>query len=189
MTESEVLFEISKIVNGPLSFSYALEQISLLLEQEAGGKGVFADSPDAAKLLDAFDHPYRSFYNVEMRAGDAVLGTVTLCFASHRLQRAFEQRVANFVGQQLGMLLTRATLAERRVQLRGEIARMKKDLAIRKLMQRAEGVLIAQRGMEPSAAKRWIAQQSNKTSLSPSQVAERIIAYYQTRDLMDLKIA
>jgi len=126
---------------------------------------------------------------VEMRAGDVVLGTATLCFASDRVQGAFEQRLANFVGQQLGMLLIRATLAERRAQLKGEIAKMKNDLAIRKLMQRAEGILIAQHGMEPSAAKRWIAQQSHKAGLSASQIADRVIAYYQTRGLLDLKIA
>jgi hypothetical protein len=193
MTENEVLFQISHIINGRLSFAKAVEQIGLLLAREAGGKGLIVDgagpSIDAIKLLDSFDQPYRSLYNVQLRDGGQVLGTATICFASDRLHGALHQRLADFVGEQLGMLLARTLLAERKAQWKREIEKMKQDLATRKVTQRAEGILIAQRCMTAAAARRWIAQQSEKTGLSEQHVADRIIAYHQATGLLEQRIA
>jgi GAF domain-containing protein len=188
MTENEVLFEISNIVNGHVSFPQAVEQIAIFLEQEANGKALFIDNPvtpSAAKLLDSFDQPYRSLYTVDLRDGGETLGKATLCFASGHFQGPFEQRLADFVGQQLGMLLYRSFLTERRAELKREIAKIEDDLATRKLMQRAEGILLA-RGVTSSVAKRWISQQSHKTGLSKNDVAERIIAYHQATGLQKI---
>jgi uncharacterized small protein (DUF1192 family) len=187
MTQSELLFQISNIVNGPRSFSQAVEQIALLLEREVNGKSPIIEEPDrpngAAKLLDSFDLPYRSLYSVDLRNGGETLGKATLCFASDHFQGAFPQRVADFVGEQLGMLLARTRLTERRAHLKHEIEKIKEDLATRKAMQRAEGILIAGRGMAAVVARRWIAQQSQKTGLSKRDVADRIIAYHQAKGL------
>jgi hypothetical protein len=114
MTENEVLFRISNIVNGGASLAQAVNQIAV--------------------LMNSFDPIHRSLYD-------------------------------DFVNQQLGMLQIRTRLAERRAELKREIARMEEDLATRKLMQRAEGLLIARRGMSAAAARGWIAQQSQKTGL------------------------
>src|SRR5271165_2371503 len=153
MTESEVLFQISNIVNQGASFPQAVDQIALLLEREAGGKALFVDDSgsDVVKLLDSFDHPYRSLYSV-----DVLDRKLTLAFASDHFQGADHQRLAEFVGDQLSMLLARTRLAERSAQLKKEIAEIERDLAIRKLMQRAEGLLIARRGMSSDSAQRWI---------------------------------
>jgi hypothetical protein len=142
MTENEVLFRISRIVNGGASFPQAVGQIDV--------------------LMDSFDPPDRSLYRA---------------------------RLADFVDQQLGMLLLRTQLAERRAQLKREIAQMQEDLATRKMMQRAEGLLIARRAMSQAVAQRWIAQQSQKTGLSKNDVAQRIIAYYQATGLSERRIA
>ena len=138
MTENEVLFRISNIVNGGASFAQAVDQIAV--------------------LMDSFDPPDRSLY------GD-------------------------FVDQQLGMLLIRTRLAERRAQLKREISQIQEDLATRKRMQRAEGLLIARRAMSQAVAQGWIAQQSQKTGLSKNDVADRIIAYYQATGLSERRIA
>jgi len=187
MTENEVLFKISNIVNGHLSFSQAVEQITLLLEREVNGESLIIEEPDrpndAVKLLDSFDLPYRSLYSVNLRNGGETLGKATLCFAAGHFQGAFPQRLADFVGEQLGMLLVRTRLAEQRAHLKAEIEKIKEDLATRKAMQRAEGILIARRGMAAAVARRWVAQQSQKTGLSKRDVADRIIAYHQAKGL------
>jgi GAF domain-containing protein len=184
MTENEVLFQISNIVTGRLSFPQAVGQIALLLEREVNGKMLTIDYPDeAVKLLESIDQPYRSMYSVALRDGGETLGTATLCFAADHFQGTLPQRLAGFVGEQLGMLLARTRLAERRAQLKAEIEKIEQDLATRKVMQRAEGILIAKRGMAAAVAKRWIAQQSQKTGLSKQDVADRIIAYHQATGL------
>lgn len=193
MTENEVLFQISNIVNGHLSFSQAIDQIALLLKREANAKSLLIEDPDhpsgAAMLLDSFDQPYRSLYSVDLRDGGEILGKATLCFASDRHQSALNRRLADFVGEQLGMLLARTRLADRRAQLKGEIEIIEEDLAMRKVMQRAEGILIAERGMTVAVARRWIAQQSHKTGLSKRDVGDRIIAYHQATGLREQRIA
>jgi hypothetical protein len=188
MTENELLFRISAIVTGRTSFPQAGEQIAILLEREAHGKGLFIEQLTAVQLLESFDQPYRSLYSVDLRDGGEALGKVTLCFASDHFEGALQQRLADFVGEQLGMLLTREFLTERHAKLKGEIARIEENLATRKRTQRAEGILIA-RGTAPAVAKRWISQQSYRTGLSKSDVADRIIAYDQARGLVEQKIA
>jgi hypothetical protein len=187
MTESEVLFEISNVVNGHLPFSRAVEQIAFLLENEASGKGLIIEgsnnTPDPVALLDSFDQPYRSLYSVDLRDGGGSLGKATLCFASDHFLGTLPQRLADFVGEQLGMLLARTLLAERRDQWKREIEKIEADLAARKVLQRAEGILVAKRGMAAAIARRWIEQQSHKTGLSKQDVADRIIAYDQATGL------
>lgn len=188
MTETEVLFQISEIVNGPHFFPQALDRIALLLEREAGGRALFVDqpgAPDAVRLLESIDLPYRSLYSVDLRDGGQTLGKLALCFASDRFQGAFPQRVSEFVGEQLGMLLARTRLAQKRAELKREIAGIEADLTTRKVMQRAEGLLIARRKFTAVAARHWIAQQSAKTGLSKEDVADRIIAYYQATALTE----
>jgi GAF domain-containing protein len=184
MTENELLFQISNLVNGHLSFPQA---VAFLLQREANTKSLNIEHPDrpsdAVKLLDSFDQPYRSLYSVDLRDGGEVLGKVTLCFASDTFQGALPQRLADFVGEQLGMLLARTRLADRRTQLKAEIAGIEQDLATRKVMQRAEGILIAKREMPATVARLWIAQQSRKTGLSQHDVADRIVAYHQATGL------
>jgi hypothetical protein len=193
MTESELLFQISNIVNGPLTFPQAADRIKLLLTNEAHCRTFLIEPPgrpsDAAKLLESFDQPYRSLYSVDLLDGVEVLGRATLCFASNHFLGALPQRLADFVGQQLGMLLARTRLAETRIRLKREIEKIEEDLATRKVMQRAEGILIAKRGMAAIVARRWIAQQSEKTGLSTLDVADRIIAYDQAIGLREQRIA
>lgn len=191
MTENEVLFQISNIVNGHLSFSQAVEQIGQLLEREANAKALIIEhpgAPDPVALLESFPEPYRSLYSVDLRDGGESLGKATLCFASGHFQGSL-QRLADFVGEQLGMLLVRTRLEERRFQLEGEIAKIVEDLATRKVLQRAEGILVAHRSMAPAVAKRWIAQQSQKMGLSRQDVADRIIAYHQATAFQEQRIA
>jgi hypothetical protein len=192
MTENEVLFQISNIVNGHFSFPQAVDQIARLLEREANGKGLVIEgdgAPDPVKLLESFDHPYRSLYTVDLRDGGETLKKVTLSIASDYFEGARQQHLADFVGEQLGMLLARTRLAEKSAKLKREIAQIEEDLATRKVLQRAEGILVTRRGMSAATAKTWLAQQSQTTGLSKTDVADRIIAYYQATGLSEQRIA
>jgi ANTAR domain len=190
MTENEVLFQISNIVNGRFSFAQAVEQIAHLLEREANGKAVIIEHPiGVVELLDSFEQPYRALYTVDLRDGGQTLGQATLCFASDHAPGALPQRLANFVGEQLGMLLARTRLAGKYAKLKKELEKIEEDLASRKVLQRAEGILVAKRGMTQVSAKLWLAQQGQHTGLTKTAVADRIIAYYQATGLLEQRIA
>jgi ANTAR domain len=175
MTENEVLFQISHIVNGHFSFTQAVEQIELLLKRELNGKAILIGRDDAVQLLETFKQPYRSLFSMDL--GDE--GKLTVLFASDYFQGSAPQRISDFVGEQLGMLLARTRLAKRRAELRRGIAQMEEELFTRKVVQRAEGLLVARRGMPLSSARIWLEHQSKKTGLSLADVADRIITYYQ----------
>jgi hypothetical protein len=182
MSEREILFRISNLVNGFLTFAQAVERIGLLLDREADGKALMVETTkrsfgvlEPVKLLDSLVQPYRSLYTVDLRQGGETSGKATLCFASDHFQGALPERLANFVGQQLGMLLARTRLAERQAQLKTEMQRIEKDLATRKLMQRGEGILVEKCGISPAFAKSWIAQESSKTGLSERAVVNRLM--------------
>jgi hypothetical protein len=187
MTEAGLILQISRIVNGHVPFKKAVDQIASLLEAEANGRALILDLkedrpapvPDFAKFLDAFELPYRSLFSVDLKDGSKRWGRVVLCFASSDFQGEQPRRISHFVGEQLGMLLGRTRLRERNAKLNREIEKIADDLAHRKLMQRAEGLLIANRRMTAEAARRWIEQQSVKTGLSIRDVADRVIAYHQ----------
>jgi hypothetical protein len=186
MSEQEILLRISNIVNGFVTFAQAVVRIRLLLEHAAGAKALIIKIPGRsvsaqgpANLLDSLDQAYRSLYTVDLRLGSKILGSATLCFATDRCQGALPERLANFVGEQLGMLLGRTRLAERQKDLKGEIERIEIDLATRKLRQRAEGILVDRCGVSPALTKRWFALESSKTGLSETAIATRLIATYQ----------
>ncbi len=187
MTENEVLFQISNLVNGRLSFEQALEKNRFPATTGGQWERAFSSKdqtpPDAAKVLDTFQQPYRSLYTVELRDGGEALGKVTLCFVSERFLGTLPQRLSEFVGEQLGMLLARTRLAARRDRHLAELSRIERDLASRKVLQRAEGILISQRGMSSADAKQWIAEQSHNTGLPHHDIADRVIAYYQATGL------
>lgn len=131
MTENEVLFRISNIVNGGASFLHAVDQIAV--------------------LMDSFDPPDRSLY------GD-------------------------FVDQQLGMLLVRTQLAERRAQLKREIAQIQEDLATRKRMQRAEGLLIARRACRRPSPSAGSPSRARKQAFQKTMSLSRLSRIIKQRD-------
>jgi hypothetical protein len=184
MNETEALFRISELVNGRQPFPTVVEQIELLLEKHFSGQGIFLDdSGESAVRLDSASQPYRSLFTVDLRDGGVSLGKATVVFASETFQGDLPRRLAEFAGEQLGMLLVRTRLAQTAAELRLDIARLHRDLAARKVLQRAEGILVARRGMLAVAARHWIEQQSAKTGLTKAAVADRIIAYDQARAL------
>jgi AmiR/NasT family two-component response regulator len=86
------------------------------------------------------------------------------------------RRVSNYVGEQLGMLLERTRLGKDRSRLEAELAALREDLATRKAVQRAQGILVTRRGMTPASARLWISQQARRARLTRQQLAEQVVA-------------
>lgn len=187
MKEQEILFQISQIIGRATTFAGALERIRLLLENTLGARALTIVMPEQAPcpahlanahveaVLEAFDLPYRSLYSVPLRAGGKELGKLIACYASQEFHGAVSERVSQYVGEQLGMLLERSRLSTDHRELRRVLADLREELAARKACQRAEGILMARRGMPPHTAKLWISQEARRSGLSARAMAERII--------------
>ncbi len=130
----------------------------------------------AEQVLEAFDLPYRSLYSVPLRADGRELAKLIICYASSEFHGSIPQRVSQYTGEQLGMLMQRSYLHKDRIRLTSALARLREDLSARKVLQRAQGILTARRGMSPAAANLWISQEAHRSGLSMRRVAEQIVA-------------
>ena len=188
MKESEVLSQVSLIVSKSESFAEGLEQVRILLEGVLGAQALHVELParepsspkdlaarTAAELLDTLERPYRSFYVVPLRGRGKELGKLVACYADDESRGAVLERVSNFVGQQLGMLWERTCLAQNRARLEKQLAAVRQDLATRKAVQRAQGILVT-RGMTSRSAKLWLSLQARHRGLSLLQMAQRVVA-------------
>jgi hypothetical protein len=114
-----------------------------------------------------------SFHAAPLRASGRELGKLVV-------QAGLPDRVTSYVGQQLGMLLERTRLSEHRSRLEVELAALREDLATRKALQRAQGILVMRRGITPVSARRLISQRARQTGCSILQVAEQVVALENT---------
>lgn len=188
MKENEILFQISQIAGAATSLVGAVEQIRLLLEEALGARALTIALPQrfplrtdlasrhAEEVLEAYTLPYRSLYSVPLRAGGQELGKLIACYASEEFHGALPQRVSQFTGEQLGMLLDRTRLCQDAMRLGGALARMREELATRKVLERAQGILTRRRGMGQAAAHLWIFQEARRSGVSVRAVAAQIIA-------------
>jgi hypothetical protein len=164
MQEAEILFRISQIVSTTDNFSRAVEQIRSLLELVLGAQALRLELSGTS-----LEPRLRSPTTAPLRAGGIELGKLLV-------QGAVPRRVCNYLGEQLGMLLERTRLGRNQSRLEAELAALREDLATRKTVQRAQGILVTRRGLTPASAKLWMSQQARLARLTVQQVAEQVIA-------------
>jgi hypothetical protein len=127
VNEKQILFDIRKISSKSASFPEAVKELSALLERGLGGVVRLIGVPDnnsdegpsiASHAERFFDETegltYRSLYTVSLRANGRGLGKVVAFFASGCSHQGVAQRLANFSGEQLGLLLERIRVSEER---------------------------------------------------------------------------
>ena len=165
MQENEILFQVSQIVSDADSFSLAVTRIRSQLALTIYLPRLV--SPPVQTLSG-------SFYAAPLRASGRELGKLLV-------QADLPHRVSNYVGEQLGMLLERTHLSQNRARLEAELASLRDDLATRKAVERAQGILVTRRGITPASARRWISQQAHQAASSILEVAEQVVAMEDAR--------
>jgi hypothetical protein len=143
MHESELLFQISQIVSTTDSFNRAVDNIRSLLEQALGARTLtVVGASDVTASASREEARFLSWKASPLRAGGRELGKL---FVSSDVPH----RVSNYTGEQLGMLLERIQLANQRTRLEAALSSLRADLATRKLVQRAQGILVARQHVTP----------------------------------------
>lgn len=179
MTEADILIRVSEIASEAKVFAGAVEKTRSVLEETLGARAFAVELP--GDFFDTLDLPHRSLCSVPLRSGGRELGKVIACFPPPDFQGEALRRIMTYIGQQLGMLLERTRLVKDQAQLQDELAQLEDDLATRKIVQRAQGVLVARRGMTPAAAKLWISLQARQEEVSLREVADQVVAAENVR--------
>ena len=172
MQENEILIQVSQVVSATDSFSGAVEKIRSLLDITIDWPLLASPAPGLASP--EIETPPGSVYAAPLRAGGRELGKLLV-------QADLPHRVLNYVGEQLGMLLERLRLSKDQVRLEAELATLREDLATRKAVQRAQGILVMRRGITPASARRWISQQARQAGSTDLEIAEQVVAVENSR--------
>jgi hypothetical protein len=187
LNEKQLLISISRISSASGSLAEAIRRIHVQLEHDLGGQVLLFGQPDAEEEGTSIDSqadrflserpglPCQLVYFVPLRASGKTLGTLTFILASasgHDV--AALKRIVTFTGEQLGMRSERNRLLHTRSRLIKRTARIRKQLAIRKAVQRAEGILVATWGIDLSAASLWILRQAECTRRPILEIAMKV---------------
>jgi hypothetical protein len=108
MHESELLFQVSQIVSATNSFTRAVDKIRSLLEQTLGARTLtVVGASDFTGNASLEETRFQWWKASPLRAGGRELGKLLV-------SSDVPDRVSNYTGEQLGMLLERIQLAKER---------------------------------------------------------------------------
>lgn len=190
-----ILQEISRVASQSRSFAAGVERVRAILEQQAGLHSLFTEAFERGAELEISVRqneleplfaveglPYKFVYSVGLRNNGRDLGRLVLAFAYASFPGDAPRRVATFAGEQLGLLLARTRLAERREANQRKLDDLRDRLAAEKVLTRAEGLLTGRYQYSAETAKQWLAAQGRKKGLTTVEVAERLINLHATSE-------
>ncbi|MBN9660406.1 MAG: ANTAR domain-containing protein [Acidobacteria bacterium] len=180
--EQSILHEISHIATTAPAFTWAVEKVQALLQRKAGLKLLLVDLEAASPLAKqevqqflAVPNQAKLLYTSALRDKGQEIGRLVAGFADPPLSPEAAQRLARFLGEQLGSLLGRARLRSRRSGLRQELEQLKARLDGRKTLSRAEGLLSSRHGLTSQQARAWLESQSRASGKPVTVLAEQLV--------------
>lgn len=185
LSEAELLIGISAIASSPSGFEEAVENIALLLERERGLSSLVVlekrgGTVEPMARYGGRDVSAGRLLALPIREGAAEIGELRVAFRIQQSNQAQSPMLAAFVAEQIGALLARRRLSEKRADLKSGIDRLRRELAAVKVVSRAMGLLVQKRQLSERAARNWLELQSRKTGLSLHAVADRVITHHLT---------
>ena len=144
-------------------------------------KSVVALTKDANKdarfkrFQGLIEDTYEAFLSVPMVSGGDLIGVVNV---HHRQPHAHEQEdiaAMVFIGEQLGVAISKSLLQEENARLLEESEEMKRELETRKLVERAKGILQQRHGITEEEAYLRLRNQSRRLRRPMKELAQAII--------------
>ncbi|MCP5118799.1 MAG: GAF domain-containing protein [bacterium] len=118
---------------------------------------------------------YEAFLSVPLVAGGELIGVINVHHREPYNHSADEIALLTFVGEQMGGAVSKAELAIENRRLHEEAEEMKRQLEIRKLVERAKGILQRQQGLTEEEAYLRLRSESRRMRRPMRELAEAII--------------
>ncbi len=118
---------------------------------------------------------YDAFLSVPLVTGGEVIGVVNIHHRDSHNHTAEETALVAFIGEQMGVALSRALLTEVNNELLEEREEMKRQLEIRKLVERAKGILQRRYELTEEEAYLRLRNESRRLRRPMKELAEAII--------------
>ncbi len=118
---------------------------------------------------------YEAFLSVPLVAGGEVIGVINVHHRERHDHTPEEVGLLTFVGEQMGVAVTKARLAEENARLQEETLEMKRQLEVRKLVERAKGILQQRYTLSEEEAYLRLRNESRRLRRPMRELAEAII--------------
>ncbi|MFN3324288.1 MAG: GAF domain-containing protein [Bryobacteraceae bacterium] len=118
---------------------------------------------------------YEAFLSVPLMSGGDVIGVINVHHREPREHTPDEIALLTFVGEQMGTVLSKAKLVEQNARLLEETQEMKRQLEIRKLVERAKGILQYKYNLTEEDAYLRLRNESRRLRRPMRELAEAII--------------
>ena len=138
------------------------------------GKHAAAD-PRFKRFQGLIEDTYEAFLSVPLVSGGDLIGVVNV---HHRLPHdhtSEELTLMKFIGEQLGVTISKSLLERENARLMEETAEMKRELETRKVVERAKGLLQHKYGITEEDAYFRLRNQSRRLRRPMRELAEAII--------------
>lgn len=144
-------------------------------------KSVVALSSDAAndarfkRFQGLIEDTYEAFLSVPLVSGGDLIGVVNVHHRKPHEHGPDEIAAMVFVGEQLGVAISRSLLQEENARLVEEAEEMRRELETRKLVERAKGILQQRHGITEEEAYLRLRNQSRRLRRPMKELAQAII--------------
>jgi signal transduction protein with GAF and PtsI domain len=144
-------------------------------------KSVVALSSNAAsdarfkRFNTLIEDTYQAFLSVPIVCGGELIGVINVHHRDTRNHSSEEIGTLIFIGEQLGVTISKSLLEEENARLLEETQEMKRELETRKLMERAKGILQQNHSITEEEAYLRLRNQSRRLRRPIRELAEAII--------------
>jgi uroporphyrinogen-III synthase len=118
---------------------------------------------------------YEAFLAVPLLSKGQVIGVVNIHHRDEHEHTPNEVALLTFVGEQMGNALAKADLEEANARLAGEKLEIERELATRKIVERAKGILQRAEGLTEEEAYLKLRNESRRMRRPMKELAEAII--------------
>ncbi|MCC6394632.1 MAG: ANTAR domain-containing protein [Bryobacterales bacterium] len=134
-----------------------------------------AQDPRFKRFPSLIEDTYEAFLSIPLAIGGEAVGAINVHFRQPREFPADLIDLLTFMGEQMGGAVARSVLAEENLRLRDEALEMQRQLAARKLVERAKGILMRRFSITEEEAYLRLRNDSRRSRRSMRDLAEHII--------------
>jgi len=138
------------------------------------GENAFAD-PRFKHFQTLIEDTYEAFLSVPLVSAGDLIGVINVHHRQAHKHTREEMSLMKFIGEQLGVTISKSLLQRENARLMEETAEMKRELETRKMVERAKGLLQQKYGISEEDAYFRLRNQSRRLRRPMRELAEAII--------------
>jgi uroporphyrinogen-III synthase len=137
-------------------------------------RGAF-DDPRFKRFGSLIEDTYEALLSAPLVSGGEVIGVINVHHKAPHAHSPEEISLVAFMGEQLGGAIAKARLAEENERLQKEAVEMKRQLELRKLVERAKGILQQKFNLTEEQAYLQLRNESRRLRKPMAELAQAIL--------------